>query len=164
MGSLFVTRFNADVTVLLRPLYNFWKQQRCHVHSGLWWLFCKAFQVQCTIILHVPHLCLHDQSFKMEQLCRHALFLHPSWRAKPASWGVLRLFWITCCIYIIYIYIYIYICLCAPQCLSTRCIGNTRIGDPLATGIQAPAGTCKLMNIAIQTNCIKYQMLHVFLT
>ena len=23
------------------------------------------------------------------------------------------------------LYIYIYICLCAPQCLSTRCIGNT---------------------------------------
>ena len=34
--------------------------------------------------------------------------------------------------------------------------------DALATGIQAQAGTCKLMNIAIQTNCIKYQMLHVF--
>ena len=31
-----------------------------------------------------------------------------------------------------------------------------------ATGIQAPAGTCKLMNIA-STNCIKCQMLHVFL-
>ena len=44
------------------------------------------------------------------------------------------------------LYIYIYICLCAPQCLSTHCIG---IGDALATGIQAPAGTCKLMNIAI---------------
>ena len=25
----------------------------------------------------------------------------------------------------IYIYLFIYICLCAPQCLSTRCIGNT---------------------------------------
>ena len=37
----------------------------------------------------------------------------------------------------------------APQCLSTRCIGGTSIGDALATGIQAPAGTCKLMNIAI---------------
>ena len=34
--------------------------------------------------------------------------------------------------------------------------------DALATGIQAPAGPCKLMNIAIRTNCIKYQMLHVF--
>ena len=31
--------------------------------------------------------------------------LQPSWRAKPASWAVLRLFWITC----VYIYIYIYI-------------------------------------------------------
>ena len=49
-----------------------------------------------------------------------------------------------------------------PQCLSTRCIGaSTSIGDALATGIQAPAGPCKLMNIAIRTNCIKYQMLHV---
>ena len=28
-------------------------------------------------------------------------FLQPSWRAKPASWAVLRLFWITC----VYIYI-----------------------------------------------------------
>ena len=63
----------------------------------------------------------------------------------------------------IYIYIYIYICMYAPQCLSTRCIGGTSIGDALATGIQAPAGTCKLMNIAIRTNCIKYQMLHVIL-
>ena len=26
---------------------------------------------------------------------------------------------------VLYIFIYIYICLCAPQCLSTRCIGNT---------------------------------------
>ena len=40
---------------------------------------------------------------------------------------------------------------------------RTSIGDALATGIQAPAGTCKLMNIAIRTNCIKYQMLHVSL-
>ena len=31
-----------------------------------------------------------------------------------------------------------------------------------ATGIQVPAGPCKLMNIAIGTNCIKCQMLHVF--
>ena len=30
----------------------------------------------------------------------------------------------------------------APQCLS---IGGTSIGDALATGIQAPAGPCKLM-------------------
>ena len=51
----------------------------------------------------------------------------------------------------------------APQCLSTCCIGGTSIGDALATGIQAPAGPCKLMNIAIGTNCIKYQMLHVIL-
>ena len=29
----------------------------------------------------------------------------------------------------------------------------------LATGIQAPAGTCKIVNIAMGTN---YQMLHVF--
>ena len=64
------------------------------------------------------------------------------------------------CIYIIYI---LYICMYAPQCLSTRCIGGTSIGDALATGIQAPAGPCKLMNIAIPTNCIKYQMLHVSL-
>ena len=35
--------------------------------------------------------------------------------------------------------------------------------DALATGIQAPAGPCKLMNIAIRINCIKYQMLHVSL-
>ena len=63
----------------------------------------------------------------------------------------------------VYIYIYIYICMYPPQCLSTRCIGGTSIGDALATGIQAPAGTCKLMNIAIRTNCIKYQMLHVIL-
>ena len=61
------------------------------------------------------------------------------------------------------VYIYIYICMYAPQCLSTRCIGGTSIGDALATGIQAPADTCKLMNIAIRTNCIKYQMLHVIL-
>ena len=47
-----------------------------------------------------------------------------------------------------------------PQCFSTCCIGGTSIGDPLATRIQAPAGPCKLMNIAIGTNCIKYQMLH----
>ena len=61
------------------------------------------------------------------------------------------------------VYIYIYICMYAPQCLSTRCIGGTSIGDALATRIQAPAGPCKLMNIAIPTNCIKYQMLHVSL-
>ena len=44
--------------------------------------------------------------------------------------------------------------------LSTHvhCIG---VGDPLATGIQVPAGTCELMNIA---NCIKYQMQHVYIT
>ena len=42
------------------------------------------------------------------------------------------------------VYIYIYVCMYAPPCLSTGCIGDT-----LATGIQAPAGTCKLMNIAI---------------
>ena len=37
-------------------------------------------------------------------------FLHPSWRAKPASWGVLRLFWITCVyIYIYYIYLYMFV-------------------------------------------------------
>ena len=36
-------------------------------------------------------------------------FLQPSWWAKPASWAVLRLFWIMCvCIYIIYIYICMY--------------------------------------------------------
>ena len=34
------------------------------------------------------------------------LFLQPSWRAKPASWAVLRLFWITC----VYIYIFMYVC------------------------------------------------------
>ena len=54
--------------------------------------------------------------------------------------------------------IYMYV-----QCLSTHCIGGTSIGDALATRIQAPAGPCKLMNIAIRTNCIKYQMLHVIL-
>ena len=45
-----------------------------------------------------------------------------------------------------------------PQCLSTRCIGGTSIGDVLvlATKIQAPDDPCKLMNIAIQTNCIKH--------
>ena len=42
----------------------------------------------------------------------------------------------------------------APQSLSTRCTGSTGIGDALATGIQATAGPCRLMNIAIQTNCI----------
>ena len=43
-----------------------------------------------------------------------ATFLHPSWRASPASWDVLRLFldqWVRVyvCIYIIYIYIN-YVC------------------------------------------------------
>ena len=33
------------------------------------------------------------------------IFLQPSWRAKPASWAVLRLFWITC----VYIYIYMFV-------------------------------------------------------
>ena len=32
-----------------------------------------------------------------------------------------------------------------------------RIGDALATGIQALAGTCKLTNMAIQTKCIYLQ-------
>ena len=63
-----------------------------------------------------------------------------------------------------HVHVYIYICMYAPKCLSTRCIGGTSIGDALATGIQTPAGPCKFMNIAIRTNCIKYQMLHVFLT
>ena len=62
-----------------------------------------------------------------------------------------------------HVHVYIYICMYAPQCLSTRCIGGTSIGDALATGIQAPTGTCKLMNIAIRTSCIKYQMLQVSL-
>ena len=52
------------------------------------------------------------------------------------------------CIYI-YIYIYIYY----MYVHTTRRTSN----------LQAPAGTCKLMNIAIGTNCIKYQMLHVIL-
>ena len=47
--------------------------------------------------------------------------------------------------------------LCAPQVHVVLEIHE------LATGIQAPAGTCKLINIALRTNCIKYQMLHVIL-
>ena len=36
-----------------------------------------------------------------------SVFLHPTWWAKPASWGVLRLFWITCmCIYNICLHAY----------------------------------------------------------
>ena len=48
--------------------------------------------------------------------------------------------------------------MCAPQCLSTctHCTGGTWIGDALATGIQAPAGACKLVNIALPTNYAKY--------
>ena len=46
----------------------------------------------------------------------------------------------------IHIYIYIIYCLCAPKYLSTCCTG---IGDTLAIEIQAPAGICNLMDIAI---------------
>ena len=37
--------------------------------------------------------------------CEEIYFLQPSWWTKPASWAVLRLFWITC----VYIYIYNYV-------------------------------------------------------
>ena len=56
------------------------------------------------------------------------------------------------CPKIVLVHVHVYICMYAPQCLSTRCIGGTSIGDALATGIQAPADPCKLMNIAIGTN------------
>ena len=56
---------------------------------------------------------LSDDSYRVEaSLCINidktifGPFLQPSWRAKPASWAVLRLFWITC----VYIYIFIYVC------------------------------------------------------
>ena len=56
---------------------------------------------------------------------------------------------------------YIKIMLVHIQFLSTcTCIGST---DALATGIQAPTVTCKLVSIAIGTNYIKYQMLPAFL-
>ena len=44
-------------------------------------------------------------------------------------------------------------CVCVCVCVYV-CIVLARI--------QVPAGPCKLVNIAIPTNCIKYQMLHVF--
>ena len=34
-------------------------------------------------------------------------FLHPSWQAKLTSWGVLRLFWITC----------VCVCVCVCVCI-----------------------------------------------
>ena len=48
------------------------------------------------------------------------LFLYPSWQVKPASWGVLRLFWPCACVCIY---------MCTPQCLSTCCTGGTRFLD-----------------------------------
>ena len=39
--------------------------------------------------------------------------------------------------------------------------GGTWIGDALVTGTQAPAGTCKLMNNAIWTNCIKQEYIRI---
>ena len=40
----------------------------------------------------------NSAKLKLQVIC----FLHPSWQAKPASWGVLRLFWIAC-VYINYV-------------------------------------------------------------
>ena len=39
-----------------------------------------------------------------------------------------------------------------------------QLGCPKIVLDHVCTGPCKLMNIAIRTNCIKYQMLHVFLT
>ena len=62
-----------------------------------------------TILILIKYLTLHRWSLVTVHL---AIFLHPSWRAKPASWGVLRLFWVTCVYIYIYIYIYIYMYVC----------------------------------------------------
>ena len=35
--------------------------------------------------------------------------LHPSWQGKPASWGVLRLFWIVCAC--------VCVCVCVRVCV-----------------------------------------------
>ena len=132
-------RLHDWLSILLRRHFVF--RTRSHVSMGLW-LLIIIFVIH--IQMHTVLVCLYHYTIdyrtrgignanttaivtsRQMRVTVHAQanmagFLHPSWRAKPASWGVLRLFWITC----VYIYIYIYICLCAPQCLSTRCIGNT---------------------------------------
>ena len=81
-------------------------------------------------------------------------FFTPKLAGKAHQLGCPKIILTTC----------VHVCMCTLHCLSTHYIGGIWIGDSLATGIQAPGGPRKLINIALRTNCAKYQMLHVFVS
>ena len=59
--------------------------------SGFSWTPVQRLKLTYIILLYV-----HSLSIGISILTSCTHFLQPSWRAKPTSWAVLRLFWITC--------------------------------------------------------------------
>ena len=59
------------------------------------------------------------------------VLLHPSWQAKPASWGVLRLFWIMC-IWIMCVHNNTYMILHSRMCIHDSALMCVYKGIPCA--------------------------------